>query len=248
MLHLCMPVCAPRKEKWLLPHLVCQKLDCIGSSRKRGRRKQRRKQKHYSVSWLLWVRWSMVYFVGVSGCMSPGLHPSSVLSFSLFLWAKSHTHTYTHSSSPNTLRDVSRCSGEMLAGRMQVCLWNLQRFVLKAALWIMGVGGGGWAGLDGSAEEKWSPSSTGWRLGRLAEIFMSLIWRETKQLIGTRQLSLCLQRRMIHFLLLIFLCPVSWIWFQSYCWCRPTICMHTTLQAVHSPSVHSLVTDEIPLT
>lgn len=60
-----------------------------------------RREKHYSVPWLLWAGWSMFSFVEVSGCMSPRLHPSFVLS--PFFWARSHTHTSsTHSPLPPT--------------------------------------------------------------------------------------------------------------------------------------------------
>lgn len=71
----------------------------------------------------------------------------------------------------------------------------------SAAICFKSKAGGG---VGGGTEEKWSPSCKGWRLGRLKEIFMSVIWWETKQLIGTRQLSLRRERQLIHLLLLLF--------------------------------------------
>lgn len=57
-----------------------------------------------------------------------------------------------------------------------------------------------------------SRSCRGWRLSRLKEIFMSVIEREAKQLIGPRRRSLRPQRQLIHLLLLLFcvLPPHKW--------------------------------------
>ncbi len=41
--HLCMPACATSKKEWLLPHLVCQKLDCIGSCWEKGKQTEEKR-------------------------------------------------------------------------------------------------------------------------------------------------------------------------------------------------------------
>lgn len=171
VLHLCIPACATSKEVWLSQHLVSQKLDCIGSSCKRNENRQRG-EKHYSVPWLLWAGWSMFSFVEVSGCMSPRLHPSFVLSL-FFLCQITHPHIqYTLSSSSNTARDVS-CWWLAVEGAGRVDAVPPQEaaaICFKSGVLSNGGGGSGevgrgwrgWVwGFGGSTEEKWSPSCKG---------------------------------------------------------------------------------------
>lgn len=169
--------------------------------------------------------------------MSPRLHPSFVLSL-FFLCQFTHPHIqYTLSSSSNTARDVS-CWWLALedAGRVDaappqesaaICFKS--GVLSNGGVVLVKLGEGGGVGSGGLvAAQKKSPSCKGWRLGRHKEIFMSVIWRETKQQIGSRHQSLCLQRQLIHLLLLLFVCPVSWIWLKSYCYRRLTLCMCST--------------------
>ena len=137
----------------------------------------------------------MFSFVEVSGCMSPQLHPSFVLS--LFSSRITHPHMHTSLFPSHTegcimkyCRDACWVDAGLPEGFVAIC------FKIKKRAGGEGVGGG--------TEEKWSPSCKGWRLGRLKEIFMSVIWRGMKQLIGTRQLRLCRKRQLIHLLLLLF--------------------------------------------
>lgn len=226
------------KERMIVATLSATKIGLYWQQLQKNESRQSR-EKHYSVPWLLWAGWSMFSFVEVSGCMSPRLHPSFVLSL-FFLGQITHPHIkYTLSPSSNTARDVS-CWWLAVEGAGRVDTGSPQEaaaICFKSSVLSNGGGvfgevgrgrGGGSGGFGGSAEEKWSPSCKGWRLGRHKEIFMFVIWRETEQLIGPRHRSLCLQRQLIHLLLILFVCPVSWIWLKSYSYRRLALCMCST--------------------
>ena len=214
-------------------------MDCIGScwwKKKRKRKTRQRRKKNIILSLGFCERGGRCFLLWKCQdvCHPDFIHLCAIsLFFFFFFPPRSHIHTHIHTHRECILKCCWLGVETLAMGEAPVRLGNLRLFVLKANLVNNGGGCSGEGGSVGGegrwlwAQEKWSPSSRGWRLGRLKEIFMSVIWRETKQLIGHRHRSWSLQRQLIHLLLLLFVYPVSWIWLKSDCYCRVTLCMYT---------------------
>lgn len=235
VLHLCMPDCATSKKKRVI--VATFSVSKIGLHWQQLERwKQTREERRTFICPLAFVSTVVdVFFCG--GVRLYVTQASSIFCvISLFGGGGglSHTHMCTHTPLP--LWHAEGCILEVFVVGCRDAHWggntgppresaaicfisSLVNNVGGVLVMVVGAGGSG-------TEEKWSPSCKGLRLGRLKEIFMSVIWWETKQLIGPRHGSLCLQRQLIHLLLLLFLCPgLGW---KVSCYCRLTLCMFTT--------------------
>lgn len=119
VLHLCMPASTTSKKEWLLPHLVCQKLDCIGSSRKK-RKTDRKKTLFCPLAFVNRV-------VDVFFCEGVRMYVTQASSIfwcylSLFFSRPDHTHTHVHTHTlhlEHTEGQILKCwwlGVKMLAG------------------------------------------------------------------------------------------------------------------------------------
>lgn len=169
----------------------------------------------------------MFSFVEVSGCMSPRLHPSFVPSLFFSLFFPSSFFLFSRivclRLTPTAVRSLKcwRLGVHMLAGGSAGPPQESEAICFKSSR-VNNSGGVLVAAQEGKNGVH-QVEAGGWAD---SEIFMSVIWRETKQLIGLRHRSLCLQRQLMHLLPLLFVCPVPWMWITSYC--RLTLCVYET--------------------